>query len=160
MNIEITINKEDFKRKLGLKDGKDGEAPTKDELLNLIKPFIPPPLKGERGKDADIDFLMKKIDDRFAEITDTLKKSQGMRGMRRIPIVKRVNLTSQVDGSTRAFSLPRDTVEVLGVWSTQFPITFDTADWTFAGNTLTLATGITTPASGQTLFCLVETLFY
>lgn len=81
-------------------------------------------------------------------------------GMRRIPIIKRINLTSQVDGQTRSFTLPRDTVDVLGIFGTQFPVNFDTADWSLSGNTLTLAAGITTPAANQTLFAIIETLFY
>ena len=30
-------------------DGEDGKTPTKDELLALIKPLIPEPIKGEKG---------------------------------------------------------------------------------------------------------------
>jgi hypothetical protein len=88
------------------------------------------------------------------------RRTGGITGMRKVPIIKRVNLTEQIDGNTRAFKLPKDTVAIVGVFGTQFPITFDEADWEFVGNTLTLASGITTPESGQTLFVIVETLFY
>jgi len=33
-------------------DGKDGKTPTKKELLSLIKPLIPEPIKGKDGKDG------------------------------------------------------------------------------------------------------------
>jgi len=54
-----------------------------------------------------------------------------------------------------------DTVKVLGVWGTQFPITFEQDnDFTFAGRTLTLTSQVPAPQTGQTLWCLIETLFY
>lgn len=84
----------------------------------------------------------------------------GRIGMRKVPIIRSIRLTGDVDGSTRAFTLPRDVVRVLGVWGTQFPITFDDNDWTLSGNTLTLADQIATPAAGQTLIALCEFLFY
>lgn len=81
-------------------------------------------------------------------------------GMRKVPIIKRYSLTSQVNGSARSFTVPNDTVEILGIWGTQHPITFDTADWTFVGNTITLANTVSTPQAGQTLHAIIETLFY
>lgn len=83
-------------------------------------------------------------------------------GARKIQYTRSINLTSQVDGSTSTFTLPRDTVRVLGVFGTQFPMNFnENVDWTFAGVTLTLVTSqVGVPQSGQTLWALVETLFY
>ncbi len=114
-------------------------------------------LKGEQRLGAE---SISGLDEKFAEIkTMILNIPRGkIGGMRKIPIIKRENLTSQVNGVTTTFGLPRDTVAVLGVFSTQFPITFDTADFSLAGNILTLNTGVV--QSGQTLFAIIETLFY
>ena len=132
-----------------VKDGKDGKPGRDGKDGKDGKP-------GRDGKDAPKD---TNLDKRFDELRQEIARIP-RRGTRKIPVVKRVNLTSQVNGSTRSFSLPQDTVEVLGVFGTQFPITFDNTDWTLSGHTLTLASGITTPAAGQTLFALVEVLFY
>jgi len=152
-----------------------------ERLTSLIKPLIPPPEKGEPGEPGNIKDLSPE------EIRNSLELLQGderlssdaIKGLsemekrlkanidaiprpiiRKTQVVKRIRLTDQVDGVTRDFVLPKDTVDVLGLWGTSFPITFDTADWTLSGNQLSLAAGITTPASGQTLMALVEVLFY
>lgn len=111
--------------------------------------------------DARLDkSAVKGIDELEGQLKEIASRPSGGHGMRKVPIVKRVALTSQVNGSARTFTLPKDTVQVLGLWSTEFPLTFDDADWTLAGNQLTLASAITTPSAGQTLVALVETLFY
>lgn len=81
-------------------------------------------------------------------------------GARKVVYTKRINLTSQCNGTLKEFLLPKDTINVLGVWGTQFPITFDEADFTFSGNTLTLTSEVGAPQTDQTLFCLIQTLFY
>lgn len=43
--VRIAIEKENFKKKLGIKDGVDGKTPTKEELIDIIKPLIPEPKK-------------------------------------------------------------------------------------------------------------------
>lgn len=160
-----TLSEEVRKKIASVKDGKDGETPAEGYLVSLIKPLIPDPIP---GKDADsdkirkelVEVLLQEVEKQVSERISKIPKSTGKFGMRKIPIVKRVNLTSQCNGATKSFKLPKDTVAVLGVFGTQFPITFDEADFTLTGNTLTLADGITAPASGQTLYVLVETLFY
>jgi len=81
-------------------------------------------------------------------------------GARKVVYTKRINLTAQCDGTLKEFLLPKDTINVLGVWGTQFPITFDEADFTFEGTTLTLTSEVGAPKTGQTLFALIQTLFY
>lgn len=82
-------------------------------------------------------------------------------GARKVPIIKRINISSQLDGVTKSFNLPKDTVDVLGVFGSQFPANFNPeVDWSFSGTTLTLADHIGAPESGQALYCLIETLFY
>lgn len=134
-------------------DGKDGEPGTYinlNELWDKIEEKI-------RDKQfEELDALRKEFSEQLSKIP------RGKLGMRKIPIVKSVDLTSQVDGATVAFTLPNDTVKVLGVWGTQFPITFrQDVDWAFSGRTLTLQTDqLGTPQAGQTLWALIETLFY
>ena len=146
---------------------KDGKTPTSEEITSLIKPLIPKPEKGDRGNDGkpfskqDMENIIKPY---MVDFDERLKQSSARTaaiargGGRKVPIVRRINLTSQVDGSTTTFTVPKDTVKVLGVWGTSFPITFDEADFSLSGTTLTINTEA--PASGQTLIALVETLFY
>jgi len=53
MNLTIDINKEDFKRRLEIKDGK---TPTREELTNLILPLIPEVKDGYTPKKG-VDFF-------------------------------------------------------------------------------------------------------
>lgn len=159
---------------------KNGKTPTRSELTTLIEeiippmpvmPEIPPPdtpeevrnkleslQEDERLDKSSIRGLEDEIKKLRDEITNIPKGRGGSRG--KIPVVRAVYLTDQCDGSTKAFTLPKDTVRVISIQGTQFPVIFDSADFTLSGNTVTLASGITAPASGQTLVAMVETLFY
>lgn len=158
---------------------KDGHTPTDEELVDIIKPLIPKveipeiklpepetsdkirnkleSLKGDDRLNKDAIKGLKEEIEMLKQSIVSIRASKRM-GMRKVPIIKRENLTSQVNGVTTTFTLPRDTVAVVGVFSTQFPITFDSADFSLSGNTLTLNTGIV--QYGQTLFAIIETLFY
>jgi hypothetical protein len=129
--------------------GKDGSPDTPDQVadkLNTLEEAV------ERSVIIGLEDEIKKLRGEIAS------RSQ-MTGMRRVPIVRAVELTDQVDGVTTTYTLPFDTVKVLAVFSTQFPVIFDgSADFSFSGRTLTLNTGVV--QSGQTLNCLVEVLFY
>lgn len=46
VNIKLQLSKEDFKKKL---DVRDGHTPSEEELKSLIIPLIPEPIKGGRG---------------------------------------------------------------------------------------------------------------
>lgn len=105
--------------------------------------------------------LNKEMEGKLAEFSEALSNIPRGRGMRKVPIIKRYNLSDLTDGSTRDFTLPKDTVDVVGVWGTDFPSNFNPlTDWTFAGNTLTLSSSFPAPSSGATLFAIIETLFY
>mgnify|MGYP004417314814 CR=1 FL=1 len=170
-------------------DGKNGISPNKNEIIREVVSLIPTPKDGRDGKDGkdgspdtseDIKTKLeslegnkrldkkavKGLDESIEEVKEELRKTKdvlsnrGM-GMRKIPIIKRMNLTSLTDGSTRNFTLPRDTVDVVGVWGSDFPQNYNPlTDWTFAGNTLTLSSGFEAPRTGTTLFAIIETLFY
>lgn len=128
-------------------------------------------VKGERGvpgkgllptREQIVAIVAPELD-KFKEEVETKTKQDRSRGnaiMRKVPVIKRINLTNQVNGEAKEFKLPKDTVEVLGVWGTMFPITFDTADFSLVGNTLVLTDEVPAPESGQTLFALCEVLFY
>jgi len=132
------------------KDGKDGSPDTpagvKAKLL-------------EAGIEIeDITKLRPELEKLQKEIAE-IPRARG--GMRKVPIIKRYNLSSQVDGNTKTFTLPTDTVDVIGVFGTQFPINFNPGtDWTFSGRTLTLTGEVSAPQAGQTLYAIIETLFY
>lgn len=134
---------------------KDGSPDTKEQVRDKLEELV----DGEKLSIQAIQDLVELLEELRAEVK---KASTRRLGMRKVPIVKAVDLTASVDGATTTFTLPNDTKRVLGVWSTQFPVTFrENVDWTFAGRTLTLVTSqIDTPQSGQTLWALVETLFY
>lgn len=124
------------------------------------------PIKGKdyfdgiSGKDAQFD--PSEIKQIKKDIEFIKKHPRGKMGMKKIRSIQSIDLTASVDGTTTTFTLPQDTTAVLGVWSSQFPISFrQNVDWTFTGRTLTLvANQVGTPQTGQTLFALVETLFY
>lgn len=121
-------------------DGVSAKMPTKDEIKSLLSPFV--------------DEATKEIKE---EIKKQLSSIPRGKGMRKVPIFQSIDLTSSVDGATTAFTLPRDTTRVFGVFSTQFPGVFNTSDWSLSGNTLTLNF---TLQQGQSLVVFYETLFY
>ena len=140
-------------RGLDGKDGRNGET------------IIGPAGKdGVDGKDIsnneDIKNFKEELE-RLNRVIQNMPRGRSM-GRAKVQITRRINLTSQVDGATSAFTLDPDVVDVLGVFSTQFPINFNAGtDWTFSGRTLTLDTArVGVPASGQTLWCLADVLFY
>ena len=152
-----------------VENGKDADPKAVLELVEQRIPEI-----GERIRDS-LELLqgnnrldasaIKGLTDELKKLTDSLgelrARPAGRPGMKRVPIIKRYNLSSQVDGTLKAFTLPQDTVDVVGVFGSQFPLNFNPGtDWTFSGRTLTLADAVSAPNTGETLFCIIETLFY
>jgi len=140
------------------KDGRDGKQGPRGERGRDGVDGLP----GRDGKDGrdGVNADPARVAVLEARIKDLEARPIGRTGMRKVPIVQSVDLSSQCDGAARAFRLPKDTVRVLGVWSTQFPVTFNSSDWTFTGNTITLSSSFAAPESGQSLVVLIETLFY
>ena len=105
--------------------------------------------------------LSKSVGDELKKLHQKIEKLEkrptGKMGMRKVPIVRFIDLSSSVDGSATTFNLPRDTVRVIALMSTQFPQIWSTSDFSLAGQTLTTNF---TMQSGQTLYVLIETLFY
>jgi len=116
-------------------------------------------LKGNKRLDKSaISGLEDEIKGLREQISNIPRGGGG--GSRKTTYIKRIDLTSQCNGVLKSFAVPKDTIAIIGVFGTQFPITFDTADFTLLGNTLILTSEVSAPAVGQTLFALVETLFY
>lgn len=133
---------------------KDGE-PGKDGATGPAgKDF---PIETYHKLNADIESIKTDVQKAYEEA----RKPKAIGGMKKITSVRSINLSSQLNGTLKAFTLPKDTLKVLGVWGTEFPISFNQdVDWTFSGTTLTLTSAVSAPAQNQTLFCLVETAFY
>jgi len=80
MKINLKIKKENFKKKLGVKDGK---TPTKVELEAIIVPLIPKPIKGDKGDDGEdispelvenLNEQMEELKKEFEEKMEDIKK--------------------------------------------------------------------------------------
>ena len=122
----------------------------------------------QKIKDMDMNKLehkeaMDELKKEMAKIKDLLTNRPQGKGVGRAKsqVIRSVDLTSQVDGIVTTYTLEPDTVQVLFVWSSQFPVILrPTIDFSFAGRTLTLESPVGVIQSGQTLTCLVESLFY
>lgn len=164
------------------RDGRDGITPDVSTVAlkasklaqEAIKPLIPTiepldqeiPKYGEAVRDS-LELLqgeerldksaIKGLDEEFSRLEKKISTSGG--GASRGMVIRRHDLTSQCDGATKSFTLPIKTVDVIGVFGTQFPLNFSpTNDWTFIGGTLTLGDSVSAPESGQTLWVLIESL--
>ena len=134
--------------------GKDGSPDTPEQIREKLES-----LKGEARLDKEsIRGLEDEINGLKAVISN-IPRGRAM-GRAKSQITRRVDLTSQVDGTTRSFTLPRDTLAVLGVQGSQFPFTMADVDFTLAGNVMTLGDQVATPVAGQTLVVLLDVLFY
>lgn len=143
------------------RNGADGTKLSPQQMRDKLET-----LKGDERTDKSAIRGIEELEKEIKDLKEQVKRSKGgIRGMRKIPIVKRYRLTDQCDGVTKSFNLPMDTVDVLGVFGTQFPINYDPynssgGDWSLNGRTLTLGDGVSAPQTGQTLWVLIEVLFY
>src|SRR3990167_7971018 len=139
-----------------MKSGKDGESADEEKIIDKVLEKLPKKDFDFESLKTEIKDTLKKEIENIRSVLQNIPRGKGM-GRARTQIIRAINLTSRVDGSTSSFTLDPDVVQVLGVWSSQFPITFDAAnDFTFSGRTLTINTGV--PQIGQTLWALCETL--
>ena len=173
---EITA---EYKSKINLLDGKiatikDGKDADETQIVKNVISQIKLPEQKETILDNAEQIRDKleslKSDERLDKnaikgLDDLLKSGYMIEkpifsfGGRRGSVLRKYSLTSQCNGVTKAFTLPIDTRDVLGVFGTQFPIQYDpSGDWTFEGRTLTLGASVGAPETGQTLWTLIETL--
>jgi hypothetical protein len=96
-----------------------------------------------RGLDEIFDYLDKKI--------DRVRESRAVFTGGMNNAVQAYDLTSQCNGVTKTFAVPRHRFAIMLV-GTQFPIVYrKTTDWDTANLTLTLTAEVSAPETGQTL---------
>ena len=136
-----------------------------DSRMSEVKDGGPGP-KGDQGIPGPMPKehleLMKEMRDEMKKVQSILSNIPRGKAMGRAKtqVTRRVDLTSQVDGNTRSFTLPPDTVAVLGIQGSQFPFTIADVYISLRGNVMTLGDQVATPAAGQTLVALLDVLFY
>lgn len=142
-------------------NGRDGKDADEERVIREVLNKLPKP---QDGKDADIS-VINELENKIKQLNEritNIPRATGRMGTRRIPMLRAIDLTADVNGSATTFTVPRDTVRVHLVWSTQFPVVLrPDVDFTLSGQTLTLVTAqVGTMQSGQTVVALIETLFY
>jgi len=111
-----------------MKSGADGKNADEEKIVDKVLEKLP------KSKDFDFESLKNEVKDTLKNEIENIKKvlqniPRGM-GRAKTQVIRAVDLTASVDGVTTAFTLPPDTVAVLGVWGTSFPITFrQNVDW-------------------------------
>lgn len=103
---------------------------------------------------------IKGLVDEIKELRSLITSNKGntIRGGLPRRRITKADLSSQCNGVTKTFTMPVDTMEVIGVWGTQFPVIFSATDWSFSGRTLTLGDSLSAPETNQSLWALIETL--
>jgi len=124
------------------KDGKDGSPDTpkqvQEKMLSLPNPWMP--------KEAIIG-----LEEMFMSLQKNAQQKGGGGGG---SAIQYYDLTSQCNGVLRVFTIPK-TRRVLGIFGTQFPISYrPVVDWTNTETTLTLTSEVSPPETGQTLYIL------
>lgn len=140
------------------RDGKDavavdGKPPTKKELTSLIKSVLPEEKELEIERIKGLQDLLNSLSNRLSNIR---VKKGGAKGGGSTVIMD--DLTSQVDSSTRTYTLTKKVGAPLIVASTQFPtILRPTIDYVASGTTLTIDDDIGPIQTDQTLiFIYIE----
>lgn len=127
-----------------VRDGRDGQSPDPQEIVQKVLTLIPTPKDGKDGKDATID-----KEEIIAEISKRIPRKGGGGGG---STVISEDLSSQVTGSTRSFVTTRRIGTPILLVSSQFPIPFrPTVDYTAVTNSVNIDSSIPFIASGQTL---------
>ena len=135
-------------------NGKDGSPDTPEQIREKLE-SLEEENRLDKSAIKGLSDIIKGLDERISNIP------RGRGGSRKVVYTKKHNLSDQLDGLTKTFTLPNDTIEVLGVFSSQFPVNFNAdVDWTFSGRTLTLSANMPAPDEGQVLWVLITTMFY
>lgn len=161
-------------------DGRDGQTPDTQFIIETILGKLRVPRDGERGltgkdgKDGSPDTpdqIVEKINRADKKIKQSAIEglleqfTSLMRSIREKTVsqiggggdsVQYYDLSSQCNGVTKTFTLPSNARRILGVWGTQFPSGGfrPLTDWTYTKPTLTLTGEVVAPATGQTLWAL------
>lgn len=156
-----------------MEDGEDGEDADEERVIEEVLKRIPPvKVESETGETivdkinalpTDEDSLkiaiehIKGLEDRLKRMEEYASRPSNGTGPTRHKI-RVYSLSSQCNGVTKTFTMPRKTISVLSIFGTQFPVNFDTGDFTFSGGNITLGSSVGAPETGQTLYALYESL--
>lgn len=151
--INIKIKGEELKKKLNIKDGengKNGSPDSAEEIRNKLES-----LEGENRLDKSV---IKGLEEDIKSLKENINNISPRRGVGaggpNANAVQFADLTSQCNGSTKTFSVPRHRVALLLV-GTQFPLIYrNITDFTTANVTLTLTAEVKAPTTGQSLIFL------
>lgn len=147
INLEVKIKREEFIKKLGIKNGEPGKDAEPETGASIIRKINKLPLTPESMIDAS----------HIKNLPSTLVIGGGGKKIKGRQV--RDDLSSQCDGSNKTFTLTKAFVSgTVQLFSTQFPIIYrPITDFTENTNgTITLTTEVGAPASGQTLVALYE----
>lgn len=160
-NLEKTTSaelKDNFKTLRGLIEGIKIPPDRKKEISDVEKSVaeIPP----------ELESLRKEIEELRKDIKETKKTAKGVTifggGGTRSASVGFQDLSAQLDGVTKSFTLSKFK-KIIGVWASSSPwILRPTVDYTLSGNTITFTSEInaeSTLSSGQSVIVLYGQLF-
>lgn len=139
-----------------LKQAKDGETPSREELLALIEPLIPKLKQPIDGKTPTEEELLALVEPLIPKIEDIAKKVPVTRVQTpaKAFMVRTADCSSQCDGSNKTFTVGGSHFGIVGVYSTEAPgIYRPIIDYTETVNGFLLTDQVNAPASGQTLIC-------
>ena len=139
--INQSLNKIDKK----ISEIKDGNTPTETELLALIKPLIPLPVKGDKGNDGVIEDI-KDIREDIKELKEDMKKQKSRvfgGGIVGRDLFKDIDISSQLDGATKTFNI-QAVWRIISVDLSSFPYGSlrKTADYTWTPTSITFTNQI------------------
>lgn len=127
-------------------DGEDGVTPTNQQLIQLIKPLIPPPLKAENPKAWEVEGLDEYIRDRLPKkLGGAAHTDMGVQyTLGRI--VQSETPSGAINGSNTAYTVSGPIHAVFSFAINGMAINDD--EYTIAGNTITMNTAIPAELSG------------
>ena len=165
----------DIDKKLGaLRDGKDADE--EKMVQNVLTQIKLPEYKETVLDDAfeirnkletlngdERPIWIKELEDKIKGLENKIinipKGSVG--GGKKITYQKQIDLSPQVDGTNKSFTLPVHAIGVSAVICSQFPFIFRKGvDYNLTGNKIILTDQVTAPQLTQTLIVIAETQFF
>ena len=136
---------------------KDGKTPSREELVALIKPLIPPPKEGRTGRTENLS----DIHDDIKQLKEDMKKQKSRvmgGGITGRDLFKDIDISTQLDGVTKTFNI-QAVWYIIDVDLSSFPYGAlrKTIDYTWTNKTITFTDTIdaaTQLAAGQS--CIIK----
>jgi hypothetical protein len=135
---------------------KDGNTPTETELLALITPLIPEPVKGDKGDPAE-EIKLADIEERLDDLEKDMKGQKGRvfgGGIMGRDLFKDIDISAQLDGSTKTFNI-QAVWNIISISASSSPFTLrKNVDFSFTPTSVTFLAPInasTVLAAGQTV---------